>query len=108
MMATKLIQFEDGTLVEVEVPPDQVQPISGGAADRIDATVDATLDRVKPLLLKICRPIKEVWSEVNQDMEIETAEVQVGLSFEAEGNVYIAKSKAGANLTVKLVLKPKI
>ena len=42
-MATKLIQFEDGTLVEVEVTPDQVQPISGGAADRIDATVDATL-----------------------------------------------------------------
>ena len=106
-MATKLIQFEDGTLVEVKVPPDQVQPISGGAADHIDATVDATLAKVKPLLLKICRPLKEVWDEVNQDMDVETAEVQVGLSFEAEGNVYIAKSKAGANLTVKLVLKPK-
>ncbi|MDX2244916.1 MAG: CU044_2847 family protein [Leptolyngbyaceae cyanobacterium bins.302] len=106
-MATKLIQFNDGTLVEVEVLPDQVQPISGGAADRIRATVDETLDKVKPLLLKVCRPIKEVWGDLNQDMDIETAEVQVGLSFEAEGNVYIAKSKASSNLTVKLVLKPK-
>lgn len=106
-MATKLIQFEDGTLVEVEVPPNQAQPISGGAADRIDTTVDATLNQVKPLLLKVCRPVKEVWSELNQDMDIESAEVQVGLSFEAEGNIYIAKSKAAANLTVKLVLKPK-
>ncbi|MBD2069001.1 hypothetical protein H6F93_15975 [Leptolyngbya sp. FACHB-671] len=107
-MATKLIQFEDGTLVEVEVSPDQVHPISGGAAARIDATVDATLDRVKPLLLKVCHPIKAVWNEVNQDMEVETAEVQVGLSFEAEGNIYIAKSKAASNLTIKLVLRPKV
>jgi len=94
-------------LVEVEVPSDQVQPISGGAADRINATMDATLDKVKPLLLKVCRPIREVWGEVSQDMDIDAAEVQVGLSFEAEGNIYIAKSRAAANLTVKLVLKPK-
>jgi hypothetical protein len=40
-------------------------------------------------------------------MDIDAAEVQVGLSFEAEGNIYIAKSRAAANLTVKLVLKPK-
>ena len=39
-MATKLIQLDDDILVEIEVPPEQAQPISGGAADRVNATFD--------------------------------------------------------------------
>lgn len=103
-MGSKLIELNDGTLIEVEVPADQVQQISGGFSDK----VDATFDKVKPLLIRACKPIAEVWQEINKDMTIDSAEVQIGLSFEAEGNVYIAKSKAGANLTVKLTLKPKV
>jgi hypothetical protein len=102
-MTTKLIQLEDGTLVEIEVPVDQAQPISGGFADR----VNATFDKIQPLLVKTCRPIAAAWKEINQEMSIEQAEVELGLSFEAEGNLYVTKSAAGANLTVKLVLKPK-
>jgi hypothetical protein len=102
-MATKLIQLEDGTLVEVEVPPEQAQQISGGFADR----VNETFDKVRPILVNTCRPIAAAWKEISKEMEIEQAEVQLGLSFEGEGNLYITKSKAGANLTVKLVLKPK-
>ena len=102
-VANKLIELEDGTLVEVEVPEDQAKQISGGFADR----VSNTFDRIRPVLVKTCRPIAEAWQEINQDMEIEQAEVEIGLSFEGEGNLYVTKSKAGANLTVKLVLKPK-
>lgn len=102
-MATKLIQLEDGILVEVEVPPEQAQPISGGAADR----VSATFDQIRPILVKACRPIAAAWKEISQDMNIEQAEIQLGFNFEGEGNLYITKSKAAANLTVKLVLKPK-
>ena len=103
-MATKLIELEDGTLVEVEAPSDQVQQISGGFADR----VDATFDKIKPLLVKTCRPIAAAWKELNQEMNIEQAEVEIGFSFEVEGNIYVTKSKANSNLTVKLVLKPKV
>lgn len=102
-MNTKLIQLEDGTLVEVEVQEGQVQEISGSFADR----VNSTFDNVKPILLKTCRPIAAAWKEINQEMHIEQAEVELGLSFEGEGNLYVTKTKAGANLTVKLVLKPK-
>lgn len=102
-MATKLIELEDNTLVEVEVEPDQAQPISGGLADK----VSATFDKIRPILINTCRPITEAWKELNKEMHIEQAEVQLGLSFEGEGNLYVTKSKAGANLTVKLVLKPK-
>ncbi len=101
-MSTKLIRLDDGTLVEVEVPEEQAQQISGGFADK----VDATFDRIKPILIRTCKPIAAAWSEINQEMNIEQAEVQIGLSFEGEGNLYITKSKASANLTIKLVLKP--
>lgn len=102
-MATKLIQLDDDILVEVEVPPEQAQPISGGAADR----VNGTFDKIRPILVKTCRPIAAAWKEINQDMSIEQAEIQLSFNFEGEGNLYITKSKAAANLTVKLVLKPK-
>jgi len=102
-MATKLIQLEDGILVEVEVPEDQIQPISGHLADK----VSATLDKVRPILLKVCRSIAAAWKEINQEMHIKQAEIELGLSFEGEGNIYVTKSKAGANFTVKLVLEPK-
>ncbi len=103
-MNTKLIELEDGMLVEVAVLPDQAQQIAGGFTDK----VGATFEKIKPILVKVCRPITEVWAELNKDMQIEKAEVEIGLSFEGEGNLYITKSKAGANLTVKLILKPKV
>ncbi len=104
-MATKLIRLEDGTLIEVEMPVGQVQPISGGSAERI---TDATLDKIRPILVKTCRPVLAAWKEIEaEDMGIEQAEIVLGLSFETEGNIYVTKSKAAANLTVKLILKPK-
>ncbi len=102
-MPTKLIELDDSTLVEVEVPADQAQQISGGFADK----VSATFDKIQPILVKTCRPIIAAWKEINQDMNIDHAEIELGFSFEGEGNLYVTKSKAGANLTVKLVLKPK-
>ena len=68
--------------------------------------VDQTVDIIKPTLVKVCRPIIETWSELNQEMHIGQAEVELAFSFDVEGNLYITKAKAGANITVKLTLKP--
>ena len=102
-MATKLIELEDGTLVEVEVPGNEVQPISGEFADK----VGSTFDKIQPLLVRTIRPITAAWQELSQDMDIERAEIELGLSFEGEGNLYVTRSSAGANLKVTLSLKPK-
>lgn len=102
-MQTQLIELQDGTLVEVEVRTDQVREVSGRFAQR----VESTFDTIRPLLLNACRPIVSACRELNKEMEIDGAEVEIGLSFEGEGNIYITKSKASANLTVKLSLKPK-
>ena len=103
-MATKLIKFKDGTLVEVEVSENQAKQIAGSFSDR----VDGTFDKIKPILVRTCRPIMEAWEELNQEMILEQAEVEIGFSFEAEGNIYVTKLKASSNLTVKLILKPKV
>ena len=100
-MATKLIRLEDGTLVEAEVPEGQAQEISGGLADK----VNKSLDTIQPLLVKICRPIVSSWKELAKEIQIDQAEVELGLSFEGEGNLYVTKAKAGANFTLKLTLK---
>lgn len=103
IVASKLIELEEGILVEIEVPSNQVEQISGGAADR----VNSTLNKIKPILINACKPVSSAWKELNKDMNIEKAEIELGLSFEGEGNIYITKTKAGANLTIKLILGPK-
>ncbi|MEY3554464.1 MAG: hypothetical protein GPJ22_12585 [Microcystis aeruginosa LL13-03] len=107
-MVTKLIKLQDGTLVEVEVTPEQVQQISGG--DVFAKKVKTNLTQIQPLIIKTCQSLAAAWKDVHQelskDLDIEQAEVELALSFEFGGDVYIAKSTAGANLKVKLILKP--
>jgi hypothetical protein len=102
-MPTKLIRLDDGLLVEVEVAPDQAQQISGGLAER----VAASLDKIRPVLRTVAASITDSWRELSKDVRVEQAELEIGLSFEAEGNLYVTKSTAGANLTVRLVFAPR-
>ncbi|MGF1491053.1 MAG: CU044_2847 family protein [Microcoleaceae cyanobacterium] len=100
-MATKLIRLQDDTLVEVEIASDATEPVSGVTARR----VSSALKNLTPLLVKTCETVVAALKEVRKTARVDTAEVEVGLNFEAEGNLYIARSKAGANLKVKFILK---
>ena len=102
-MATQIMKLDDGTFVEVELSPGEARPIAASGF----GTISTSLKEIQPLLKKICEPINAVWKELNQDMHIEQAEVELGLSFEGQGNIFITKAKAGANLTIKLILEPK-
>lgn len=100
-MTTKLIKLNDGTLVEVDAKPDESQMISSNIADKVDSSIG----KIQPLLVKACTPVVAAWKELSSLTNIEQAEIELGLTFEGEGNIYIAKGKVGANLTVKLTLK---
>jgi len=101
-MASELIKLADGILLEVENSDNSVEQISGGSANQLDKNIDI----VAPLLKKVIAPLKNTFDELNKDMSIEKAEVEIGLGFEAGGDVFIVKGKAKANLTVKLTLLP--
>jgi hypothetical protein len=45
--------------------------------------------------------------ELREEVDLEQVEIELGLSFEAEGNIYITKANLGANLTVRMTLKNK-
>ncbi len=100
-MASKLIKLQDGTLIEVEVAKDETQQISGGVAKK----VDTTLEKIRPVLLKICQPIVTSVKNLREDVDLEQVEVEVALSFDLEGNIYVAKTNFGANVLVRMTLK---
>lgn len=102
-MTNSFIELQDNILIEVSPNEEQLQRISGSSSNHVNNSIDA----IKPLLLKACKPITEVWKELNKDMEIAEAKVEVSVGFEAEGNVFIAKGKSNAHLTLSLTLKPK-
>jgi hypothetical protein len=102
-MPNQLIELEDGLLVEVDVPQDQVRQISGGMPEQVDKAIDS----VRPVLLKACRPVVSVWNELNKEMSISSAEIELQLGFSAQGSVFLAKANGSANLKVKLSISPK-
>ena len=103
-MATELIKLEDDDLlIEIENPNNEVMQISGGLA----SSVEGSIDMVESILKKAISPIKNSFDELNKDMNIEKAEISLGVGFSADGNLFIAKGSAKANLNIKVVLTPK-
>lgn len=104
-MATNLIRLADGTLVEVEARENEPRQISSDQARKMDRT---TLKQVEPILINACAPLVAAWAELNRDLSVEQAEVELNLGFEGEAGIpYLVKGSASANLTIKLTLKPK-
>ncbi|HHD81598.1 MAG TPA: hypothetical protein ENK82_07855 [Campylobacterales bacterium] len=105
-MGKKLIELENGLMMEVEASENEIQEISGGS-DEIVAKVERSMGTVEKMLTESVKPIVNAYEVLNQDVILDSAEVEIGIGFSAEGNVFIAKGSANANLNVKLVLKPK-
>ena len=104
-MASKLIELEGGILMEVDVPQEQVQQISGGGLQITQ--VSNSLNAIEAILRKACQPVANVLTELNKDMSVNEVEVGIELGLEAEGNFFIAKGKSNASLSIKLKLTPK-
>ena len=104
-MSKKLIELEDGLMMEVEVPQSEIEMISGGG-DMVEK-VQSSMGTIEKMLLQSVQPIISTYNTLNQEVTLDSAEVEVGIGFSAEGNIFIAKGNANANLKVKLVLKPK-
>jgi len=64
--------------------------------------------KIEPVLISVCQPVARAWQGMAGSLDIESVEIELGLSFEGEGNVFVSKAKAGANLTVRLtVVRPR-
>jgi pantoate kinase len=101
-MTGQIIELDNGILVEVEAAPG-VKHMDSGTAARVQKSIDT----IRPLLLAASRPVLSVLEELNKDMTITDAKVEIGLGFGVSGGVFIAKGEASANLKVTLTLAPK-
>lgn len=102
-MPYKLIRLSDETLIQVEVPDGQAEEISS----RFARKVDSSLQNIKQALKKIYVPISESLCDMDDNLSVDSVEIEVGFGFEGEGSIYITKAKAASNLTVKFTMKPK-
>jgi len=102
-MAKTLIKLEDGILVEVEDNTNRIENINGGSAQKVASNIGI----IEPLLKKVIAPIKNTFNEMNKEMNMEKAEVELGFAFEGKGDLFLVSGTAKANLTVKITLLPK-
>lgn len=105
MMAKKLIELENGLMMEVEASQNEIEMISGG--DDLVEKVGKSMSTVENILIQSAKPIVNAYKVLDQEVALESAEVEIGIGFSAEGNIFIVQGSANANLNVKLVLKPK-
>lgn len=104
-MAKKLIELDNGLMMEVEASQDETELISGGN-DMVDK-VEQSMSTVETILIKSVEPIVNAYQVLNQEVTLESAEVEIGIGFSAEGNIFVVQGSANANLNVTLTLKPK-
>ncbi len=100
-MDTKLIQLKDGTYVEVQVQDGDKNLNAGGRK------WEKSFEQIEPILERVSNSVAGLFDKVNENIEIEKAEVDINLGFQGQGNVFVAKGKLGANLTVKLFINRK-
>jgi Trypsin-co-occurring domain 1 len=100
-MSTELIKLKDGTYVEVQAPPEEFELLSSRRAK----LVDAAIDNITPLITRVCDRVSVAMCDLVGRADVEEAEISLSLGFEIGGDVYIARSKADANLTVTVRMK---
>lgn len=106
----KIIEFQDGISVEVEVSEKEdstggYERISGNSPS--EKAFDSALDTIKPIILKTIQPVTDVWESVEGSIDIDQVEIEIAFSFKGTGSIYVAKLESSANLKITLKLKPK-
>jgi hypothetical protein len=94
----ELIRFADGVMVEVVSNPDPVTPVAGKTADRISQAFQDASD----VMGGVMRSVISSTTRVVRDAGAAEAEIEFGVGFSIEGDIYIAKASGQGNITVKV------
>ncbi len=97
----RLLETGDGILIEYESGK-RDEKISSGSTKKIEKG----LEQIAPLLINACSNMKQIWSNAEAVDHVDQVQIQMGLNFEAGGNLYITQAKGGASISVTVTLKP--
>jgi hypothetical protein len=100
-MPTRIMRLSEGTLVEIESREFDAELISGGIVERISPSLQNLGSLVSTTLEPLSKLIREASARAP---ELKSIELEFGIALEAEGNLFITRSRANANLSLRLVL----
>ena len=95
----RLIKTPDGVLIEVEAS------LSEKCSSRSAKVVHKGLEQISTVLGNACGTMKDFWSKELDGVELDEVQIAFGLSFETEGDIYIARAKGEASISVTATLK---
>jgi hypothetical protein len=96
----QLIRFTDGLLVEIADNPDRATPVSGRAAERMTEAFQSAVDTMAGALRSIVSSSRQAL----RDTHATEVELEFGVGFSMEGNVFVTKVSGDGNLTVRVKL----
>jgi len=85
-------------MVEVSQNPDPVSPVSGKAAERMTQAFQVAAEVVSGVL----RAIVGTSARALRDSGASEAEIEFGIGFSIEGNIFVTKATGEANITVRV------
>lgn len=105
-MSNKFLVLGNDVIVEIGGPLDARTEMHTSTAEKVATTFKAVADTLEKIIEPIANSFRGLATELNQPVEIGSAEIEIGISFSAEGNVFVAKSKAEGTLSIKILLTP--
>jgi hypothetical protein len=100
MSNTEIIALADGISVEVDVADGRK------AVSTVGDLATKGWNQVESILRHITGPFVNVYKDLAKEASISEIEIEIGLAFEAEGGIFVVKSRGSANLNVTVKLKP--
>ena len=97
---TKIIPLAGGLNVEVEIA--EGRP----AVATVGELATRGWNQIEDVLRHVTGPFVNVYKDLAKEASISEIEIEIGLAFEAEGGIFIVKTKGSANLNVTVKLKP--
>lgn len=100
MSNTKVISLPDGLNVEVDVEEGR------HAVSTVGDLATRGWNQVESIVRHVTGPFVNVYKDLAKEASISEIQMSIGLAFEAEGGIFIVKSKGSANLELTIKLKP--
>lgn len=94
----------DGPLVQVTMNVPEARMMSHAHVAKV---VSSGFENVMGMLQAIVKPFSETWKELSKDVTISESTLKLSLGVTAEGNFFVTKGTAEANIEIEVKLTPR-
>jgi Trypsin-co-occurring domain 1 len=95
-----IVRFADGVMVEISRNPTPAEPVAGKAVERANQAFQAAAEILASALKAVVSPVQRAVRESGA----KEAELEFGVAFTVEGNIYVTKVTGEGNITVKVTV----